>query len=201
MVPRGALWYRTKVQFRIGAHRLHFLEVWLKRPQVLFTYMKGDRTMKTLRWTFLFLLALGAGRADAQENLIALLQSDVRAEAQQIMTFAMQLSNDEAANFWPVYREYELDRANWGDRRIALIRTFAGQFDILTDSQAEDLAEEMFDLLDDRLDLYKKFYEKFADDVSPSVGARFVQVARQIDMIIDLQIAQEMPLVFRAAGR
>ncbi len=66
---------------------------------------------------------------------------------------------------------------------------------------AEDLAEEMFELLEDRLELYKDFYEKFADDVSPSVGARFVQVERQLNMIMDLQIAQEMPLVFRVEGR
>ncbi len=151
---------------------------------------------------FLFLFILGAGQsADAQENLIAMIQSDVRAEAQQIMTYGMQLSNDDAAKFWPIYRQYELERANWGDRRIALIRTFAEQYETLSDDAAADLAEEMFELLEDRLELYKDFYEKFADDVSPSVGARFVQVERQLNMIMDLQIAQEMPLIFTAPPR
>jgi len=158
--------------------------------------------MKVLRRMFLFLFVLGAGQsADAQENLIAMIQSDVRAEAQQIMTFAMQLSNDDATEFWPIYRQYELERANWGDRRIALIRTFAEQYEMMTDDVAEDLAEEMFELLRDRIELYEEFYEEFADAVSPSVGARFVQVERQLNMIIDLQIAQEMPLVFTAEGR
>jgi hypothetical protein len=59
----------------------------------------------------------------------------------------------------------------------------------------------MFELLGDRLKLYEDFYEKFADEVSPSVGARFVQVERQLNMIMDLQIAQEMPLVFSMEGR
>ena len=158
--------------------------------------------MKMLRRMLVFLFILGAvQQADAQQNLIAMLQSDVRAEAQRIMTFAMQLSNDEATNFWPIYREYELERARWGDRRIALIRTFAEQFEMLSDDVAEDLAEEMFELLGDRLELYQDFYERFAEDVSPSVGARFVQVERQLNMIIDLQIAQELPLVFRVDGR
>ena len=153
--------------------------------------------MKVLRRVFLFLFALGVVQhADAQENLTALLRSDVRAEAQQIMTYAMQLSNDDAATFWPIYREYELEQANWGDRRIALIRTFAEQYETMSDDVAEDLAEEMFELLEDRLELYKEFFERFADDVSPSVGARFVQVVRQLNMIMDIQIAQEIPLVF-----
>lgn len=151
---------------------------------------------------FLFLFVLGAAQsADAQENLLAMIQSDVRAEAQQIMTYGMQLSNEDAAKFWPVYRRYELERAEWGDLRIALIRRFAAQYETMTDDVAEDLAEEMFDLLDDRLDLYKSFFGKFSDAVSPSVGARFVQVERQLNMIMDLQIAQNMPLIFAAEPR
>lgn len=158
--------------------------------------------MKVLRRMFLFLFVLGAAQsADAQENLLAMIQSDVRAEAQQIMTYGMQLSNEDAAKFWPVYRRYELERAEWGDLRIALIRRFAAQYETMTDDVAEDLAEEMFDLLDDRLDLYKSFFGKFSDAVSPSVGARFVQVERQLNMIMDLQIAQNMPLIFAAEPR
>ena len=155
---------------------------------------------------FLFLFVLGAvlgsgQKAAAQDNLIAMIQSDVRAQAQQIMTYAMQLSDADAANFWPIYRRYELERADWGDLRIALIRRFAEQYETMTDDQAEDLAEEMFDLLDDRIDLYKSFFGKFSDAVSPSVGARFVQVERQLNMVMDLQIAQEMPLIFAAQPR
>jgi hypothetical protein len=158
--------------------------------------------MKVLRPMFFCLFVLGAGQnAAAQGNLIAMIQSDVRAEAQQIMTFGMQLSNDDAVNFWPIYREYELERSKWGDLRIALIRRFAEQYETMTDEVAEDLAEEMFDLLDDRIDLYKSFFGKFSDAVSPTVGARFVQVERQLNMIMDLQIAQNMPLIFTATPR
>ncbi len=174
----------------------------LARGRNSLPFGESDRTMKVLRRVFLCLFALGAVQhADAQENLMSLLRSDVRAEAQRIMTFAMQLSNDDAAKFWPIYREYELERANWGDRRIALIRTFAEQYETLSDDVAEDLAEEMFELLEDRLDLYKEFFERFADDVSPSVGARFVQVERQLNLILDIQIAQEIPLVFTVEPR
>ena len=150
---------------------------------------------------FVFLFLVGAVQpAAAQQNLIELLRSDVRADSQQIMTFAMELTNDEATAFWPVYREYELERSRWGDRRIALIRSFAEQYEMMTDEAAEDLAEEWFELLEDRLELYKDYYEEFADAVSPSVGARFVQVERQLNMIMDLQIAQEMPLIFSWQG-
>ena len=40
MVARSTPRYRTKVQFRIGARRLHFLEIWLRRPQFLFAFGK-----------------------------------------------------------------------------------------------------------------------------------------------------------------
>jgi len=158
--------------------------------------------MKTFRRVFVVLLVLGAAQnADAQENLMAMLRSDLRADAQQIMTFAMELSNDEATNFWPSYREYERARSRWGDRRVALIRRFSEQYETMSDDTAAGLAEEMFALLGDRLKLLEEFYYRFAAGVSPSVGARFVQVERQLNMIMDLQIAQQMPLVFTMEHR
>ena len=103
--------------------------------------------MKFLRSLFVCLVFFGAAQpANAQENLTAMLRSDLRADAQQIMTYAMQLSNDEATVFWPIYREYELERSRWADRRIALIRSFAEQYETLTDDAAEDLAGDMFGL-------------------------------------------------------
>ncbi len=142
------------------------------------------------------LCAIQSG-AEAQANLTELIRSDIRAEAHALMTVAMNLTNEEAQKFWPIYREYELERSKWGDQRIALIKSYAEQYEAMSDDAAKKLADEWFKLRESRLKLWKDYYKEFETEVSASVAARFVQVENQINMLLDIQIAQEIPLVFK----
>jgi len=136
----------------------------------------------------------------AQRNLMEMMRSDVRAEAQQLMTMAMQLSNNDAEKFWPIYREYELERSRWGDRRIALIKSYAEQYEMMSDDAAKALMDEWFGLQTDRLSLYESYHGRVEQALGASIAARFIQVENQIMMLLDLQIAQEIPLVFKVEG-
>ncbi len=135
--------------------------------------------------------------ASAQANLMELVRSDMRTQAQTIMTAAMQLSNDDAEKVWPVYREYELERSKWGDQRLAFIKSYAEQFESMTDEAAKQLVDQWFKLHENRLKLWKNYYKKFEKEISSSVAARFIQVENQLNMILDIQIAQELPLIFK----
>jgi len=135
--------------------------------------------------------------ASAQANLTELVRSDMRTQAQTIMTAAMQLSNDDAEKFWPVYREYELERSKWGDQRLAFIKSYAEQYESITDEAAKQLADQWFKLHENRLKLWKDYYKKFEKEISSSVAARFIQVENQLNMVLDIQIAQELPLIFK----
>ncbi len=141
-----------------------------------------------------------ASPLQAQRNLMEMIRADVRAEAQQLMAMAMQLSNDDAERFWPIYREYELERASWGDRRLALIRAYGEQFEMMSDDASKALMDEWFGLQTDRLSLYQSYHGRVEQALGASIAARFLQVENQIMLLIDLQIAQEVPLVFNVEG-
>lgn len=138
--------------------------------------------------------------ATAQENLVELVRADLRTEAQAIVTAAMALPDSQATKFWPVYREYERERALWNDQRAALIKRYAAQYATLTEDQAKDLAGDWFDMQEQRLDLWEKYYKRVSKALSPSVAARFIQVENQLNLVFDLQIAGELPLVIKRAG-
>jgi hypothetical protein len=142
------------------------------------------------------MLAVVPATAVAQQNIIELLRTDVSAQAQALMDAGMQLPETEATTFWPIYREYGLERSQWGDRRLALIKSYADKYETLTEQDAKQLGEEWFKVQEDRLKLWKKYYQRVSKNVSPSVAARFIQIESQINMLIDIQIAQEIPLVF-----
>ena len=67
--------------------------------------------------------------ATAQElNLqeyIKLLRHNVRSEKSQLMGAVMQLDPDDAAKFWPIYRDYDAELTKLNDLRVANIEEYA----------------------------------------------------------------------------
>jgi hypothetical protein len=107
----------------------------------------------------------------------------------------MQFTNEEANAFWPVYREYEFEFAKIGDARIALIKDYARTYETMTDEKAKELIQEALKLEGRRTKLKRKYFRKF-DRVLPSkTVAKFFQLENQINLLIDLQIASELPLI------
>ena len=129
------------------------------------------------------------------EPYLELLRSDVKAETVAILTEVMDLPEKDAEVFWPIYREYELERSKLGDRRIALLKQYAEGFDALTNEKAKELADAHFTLEGDNLKLNKKYFGKVEKALGANTAARFIQVMNQVNLLIDVQIAASMPLI------
>ncbi len=112
-----------------------------------------------------------------------------------MMTGALGLTDAEGEIFWPLYRDYNNDLSKIGDERIKLIKDYAENYEAMTEEKAKDLAETSFSLREDKLRLLKKTHKKLSKEVGPIVAARFAQIENQLLMLIDMQIASEMPLV------
>jgi len=52
-----------------------------------------------------------------------------------------------------------------------------------------------FDLQKKELDLKRDYLNKFSKIIAPARAVKFMQVMNQIEMILDLQIASQLPLV------
>jgi hypothetical protein len=140
-------------------------------------------------------LMLAAPAAYGQEDYIELMRSDIKTQKVAIITDAMQLSDEDGAIFWPIYREYDLELSKIGDQRIALIKDYAKNFESMTDEKAKELMERAFKIDEARLKLDKKYYKRVEKELGAIKAARFSQVENQIGLLIDLQIASELPLV------
>jgi len=65
----------------------------------------------------------------------------------------------------------------------------------MTDEKAKELVDRALRLEGKRTKLKKKYFKKF-DKVLPSkTVAKFFQLENQINLLIDLQIASELPLI------
>ena len=149
--------------------------------------------MKKLLLIIVFVLASGLGYA--QEAYIELLRSDVKTQKVAIVTEVMQFTNEEAEVFWPVYREYDFEQTKLGDARIELIKDYAENYETMTDQKAKEMVDGALTLQGKRIKLKKKYFKKF-DKVLPSkTVAKFFQLENQINLLIDLQIASELPFI------
>ena len=76
-----------------------------------------------------------------------------------------------------------------------MIKTFAETYGSITDEQATLFAKDWFALHGDRLRLRKSYFGKVSKAVSPLVAAQFIQLENVIGMLIDIQVAAELPLM------
>jgi len=149
--------------------------------------------MKKLLFVLVFVLTNTV--AYGQEAYIELLRSNIKTKKVAIVTEVMQFTNEEANAFWPVHREYDFELAKIGDERLQLIKDYARNYETMTDEKAKELVERALKLEDRRTTLKKKYFKKF-DKVLPSrTVAKFFQLENQINLLIDLQITSELPLM------
>jgi hypothetical protein len=155
--------------------------------------------LKILSALFAAVMAGGFAQAWAQDNSIdsdiQLLRADLRNDKVKVMTDQMQLNDTEAKTFWPIYRDYDNDLSKLGDQKVALIKEYADNYDHMTDSEVQSLAERSFALQKKRIDLRKEYFKRISKAVSPKTAARFVQVEDRVDLVLNLQIAANMPMV------
>jgi hypothetical protein len=129
------------------------------------------------------------------DRSVALLRQDLRSGKKQALTASLELTDAEAAKFWPVYDQYSAELSKLGDQRYALIKEYANGFGTLTDNQALSLIKRSLSL-DDKITQLRSKYVPIVNKVLPGTKtATFFQMDRYINTLIDLQVAGPIPLV------
>ncbi len=131
----------------------------------------------------------------AQDKTLELLRQDLKTQKVAIITASVPMTQAQADAFWPIYREYDVELSKLGDRRMAVIKKYAANYDKIDEKMAEELVKESFNIANDRNDLLEKYYKKSAKAVGTVTAARFLQVENQMLTLVDAQIIDQVPLV------
>jgi len=153
---------------------------------------------RVLLFTLAAVLMMVAAPVYAQGNVdsyIELIRSDLQTQTKALITEAMQFTDDEAKVFWPMYREYELESAKLGDRRVALLKEYAANYETMTDEKTGKLINESFAFQKDRVELRKKYYEKAVKLMGIKRAAQWAQIENQIQNLVEAKISSQIPLL------
>ena len=136
--------------------------------------------------------------SDQEQNLdayIALLRTDLEKRKVHVLSQVMMFTPQEATKFWPVYEAYSKELAQLGDEKLDTIQDYAAHYESLTDPKTDELANRVLDLEGKRTTLKRKYYTKIKEALDTKTAARFLQVENQILLLLDLQIAANLPIV------
>ena len=141
--------------------------------------------------------ARGATATEEQINdaNIQLMRQDIRSERKKVVAANMPLTDTEATKFWPVYDRYIGETIKVNDVRFALLKEYAKNYDTATEEQADSFIKRWLALDQDNTQLRLKYIPEFEKVISHKKTAMFFQIDRRVSMMIELQLASQVPIV------
>ncbi len=130
-----------------------------------------------------------------QDAALELQRVDLRTKKRVLIQKAVPMSEEQSKAFWPIYDKYEKELIQLNDQRLALIKDYANHYESMTDEKAAELIMRALDFQDKRLTLRKSYMGELKNVLPPRMVARLLQLENQTDLLIDLEIASEVPLV------
>jgi len=132
--------------------------------------------------------------AQQERDEIELMLAQIRTNRQAIVTENLALTAEESEAFWPLYRQFQNDRALMVDSTMKMLTEFRDNFDVLSEEQAKALVDEYFKIQKEELRLNEKYLREFRKILSQKKTLRYFQIENKLDAIIDYDLSQVIPL-------
>ena len=129
------------------------------------------------------------------DTYVELLRQDIKSQKVAVISVMMNMVPEEASAFWLVYKEYDQELTVLVNDKLALIKDYADHYSSLSDEKATELASKVLDMEEKRTALKRKYLEEFGKVLPGKAAARFLQIENQLLMLLDLQVASNLPIV------
>ena len=159
-------------------------------------FLRGGTMRKPLRITaFTAMLVLFVAVSVQGQEDIEKARTDILANKKKIIAATLELREQEAAVFWPLYEEYQNAQRPVHDRSLRLIADYLREYETLTDEQAKIMLREVLNIEREQLRLKEIYVKKFSAVLSPKKVARYFQLENKIQSVIDYDLAKKIPVV------
>jgi hypothetical protein len=161
--------------------------------------------MKTLFAAILLSMVAFCNVAVAQSSNvdadIESLRADTRADKVAIIGDVMKFNDHDSKICWPIYRKYEAELMKVNDGRVALIKQYADKYDTMTDADARSMIAQSLDFESQRTEAKRKVARELQKAGLSSIKvAKFIQLEHRLDLVIDTQLAYQIPAVADKPG-
>ena len=115
-------------------------------------------------------------------------------QRKEVVAQTLDLGRDEAAAFWPIYRDYRDAMIKVENDRSKIIDRYAEQYRSMTSGEAKSLLDDYLDADAAALKTKQQFLGKFRKVLPETKVARFYQVESKLDAFVAAAMAMKIPI-------
>jgi Spy/CpxP family protein refolding chaperone len=123
------------------------------------------------------------------------IRAEIRKGKSDLIAKNVSLTADEAAKFWPIYKQYEAAGKALNDKRFDLITKYIDAGDKADAAMATNVVKASLQRDIDVAKLRVEYAPKFAKVLPKAKAARVLQVDRALSLMIDAKLASMVPLL------
>lgn len=157
------------------------------------------------RFTEVFVLAVAAAitvwfaspvvSQDKPADNMQILLEKIRADKKLLVAANLDLTEEEAKVFWPLYQEFQDELFLLRSRTARLIQDYAESYKDMKDEKAKALLDESITIESLGLKVRQEYLPKFRKALPDKKAARYYQIENKIQATLNYELAREIPLV------
>lgn len=151
--------------------------------------------MKKAFFSFLFILIFSQGFSQKFRSEFEIFKSVFNTEKTNYIDREMALTDEEEKVFWPIYEDYEIDRAKFSGKRWEIHQRYAGNYNEFTEPDAKNYLQDLLRFQKKELKLQTKYFNLLSNKLSPAKAVRFIQLEEYIYTKIKYEILEVLPFV------
>lgn len=133
--------------------------------------------------------------AQSATEELDLIQSLFGMEKKVLVAEVIQPDASKSAAFWTLYDDYEIKRKELGKRRIALLNSYADNYDTLDEVSTDKILKEMMSLQGATDKLLGNYTKKIKKAINVKTAAQFYQIEDYVLSKIRSEILENIPVI------
>ena len=130
-----------------------------------------------------------------ETGYIEILKKDIQTEAKKLVGENLEMTEEQAEIFWPLYDEYDAELLELSNERINVISSYMLDYYDLSNEKAEKLVNQAMDIEQKRLDLKKKYITKMNEVLPQKLVGKFFQIDNYLQTLITIQRQSTIPFI------
>ena len=131
----------------------------------------------------------------ASDRDLQLLRQDLRAQKQKLIAENLPMTESEAIKLWAIYQRYSDELRQINDEKFRLVKDYGEQWRTMTNDQALIYIRRWLEVDAQVQALRLKYVPEVSQALPGRKAATFFQLDRRISIMMDLQLASQLPLV------
>jgi hypothetical protein len=126
---------------------------------------------------------------------LQLLRHDIRKHKQKLIAENLPMTESEAVKFWAVYQKYSGELTEINDEKFAMLHSYAQNWRSMSNDDALIFARRWLEVDEKVSQLRSKYLPLVKEALPGKKAATFFQLDERIGMMIDLELANQLPLL------